>query len=64
MAETKTYTNLVIEKKDNSEIEIKAQIPEEIVLKYKDRAVKNLVKTLKLTVSAMDIFLKMFYSVR
>ena len=48
MAETKTYTNLVIEKKDNSEIEIKAQIPEEIVLKYKDRAVKKLGKNIKI----------------
>ena len=47
MTETKNYTNIEVEKKDNSEIEIKAQIPEEVVLKYKDSAVKKLGKNIK-----------------
>lgn len=45
---TKNYTNLELEKKDNSEIEIKAQIPEYVVSKYKERAVKNLSKNIKI----------------
>lgn len=47
MTTIKNYTNLEVEKKDNSEVEIKAQIPEEVVLKYKDRAVKKLGKNIK-----------------
>lgn len=48
MTDTKNYINLEVEKKDNSEIEIKAQIPQEIVLKYKDQAVKKLGKNIKI----------------
>ncbi len=47
MTETKNYTNLEVEKKDNSEVEIKAQIHEEVVSKYKDAAVKKLGKNIK-----------------
>jgi FKBP-type peptidyl-prolyl cis-trans isomerase (trigger factor) len=47
MTETKNYTNLEVDKKDNSEVEIKAQIPEEVVSKYKDNAVKKLGKNIK-----------------
>ena len=48
MTNTKNYTNLEVEKKDNSEVEIKAQIPEEVLLKYKDNAVKKLGKNIKI----------------
>lgn len=48
MDKIKNYTALEIKNLDNSEIEIKAQIPEEIVLKYKDRAVKKLGKNIKI----------------
>lgn len=48
MTETKNYTNLKIEKKDNSEVEIEAQIPVETLSKYKERAVKNLGKNIKI----------------
>jgi FKBP-type peptidyl-prolyl cis-trans isomerase (trigger factor) len=47
MTDTKNYTNLEIDKKNNSEIEIKAQIPEEVVSKYKEKAVKKLGKNIK-----------------
>ncbi|MBL7045166.1 MAG: hypothetical protein ISR98_01020 [Parcubacteria group bacterium] len=48
MTTIKTYTNLEIEKKDNSEVEIKAQIPQEIISKYKESAVKKLGKNIKI----------------
>lgn len=48
MAEIKNYTNLKIEKSGDSEIEIKAEIPEETILKYRDRAIKNLGKGLEI----------------
>lgn len=44
----KSVSNLTIEKLENSEIEIKAEIQEEIISKYKDRAVKKLAKTVKI----------------
>lgn len=44
----KNYTNLTIENKDHSEIEIKARISDETISKYKDRAVKNLGKGVKI----------------
>ena len=44
----KNYINLKIEKLENSEIEIKAEIPEETVSKYKDKAVKKLGKNIKI----------------
>lgn len=47
MAKIKNYTNLKIENLGNSEVEIKAEIPEEIISKYKDRAVKTLSKGVK-----------------
>ncbi|MFQ5661891.1 MAG: trigger factor [Candidatus Paceibacteria bacterium] len=48
MAETKNYTNLNIKTLESSEVEIKAEIPEEFVSKYKDRAVKALSKGIKI----------------
>ncbi|MDP6387990.1 MAG: trigger factor [Candidatus Pacebacteria bacterium] len=44
MAEIKNYTNLKIEKTGSSEIEIKAEIPEKIISKHKERAIGNLSK--------------------
>lgn len=44
----KNYTNITIENKDHSEIEIKARIPDEIISKYKDSAIKNLGKSVKI----------------
>src|SRR3989344_1595871 len=37
----KNYTNLAIEQKENSEIEIKAEISENIVSKYREQIIKN-----------------------
>lgn len=48
MTETKIYTNLQINKLDNSEIEIRAQISEKAILKYKERAIKQLSKNIKI----------------
>lgn len=42
------YTNLQINKLDNSEIEIQAQISEKTILKYKERAIKQLSKNIKI----------------
>lgn len=42
------YTNLQINKLDNSEIEIQAQISELSISKYKERAVKQLSKNIKI----------------
>jgi FKBP-type peptidyl-prolyl cis-trans isomerase (trigger factor) len=44
----RSVTNLEIKKLGNSEIEIKAQIPEEIVSKYKNQAIKKLGKNIKI----------------
>ena len=44
----KNYTNLVIEQKENSEIEIKAEIPENIVSKYREQIIKNFSKNIEL----------------
>ena len=44
----KNYTNLVIEQKKNSEIEIKAEIPENIVSKYREQIIKNFSKNIEL----------------
>src|SRR3989338_6441138 len=44
----KNYTNLVIEQKENSEIEIKAEIPENIVSKYREQIIKNFSKDIEL----------------
>lgn len=48
MSETKIYTNLQINKLDNSEIEIQAQISELSISKYKERAIKQLSKNIKI----------------
>jgi len=48
MIEIKNYTNLEIKTLENSEIEIKAEIPEKIISKYRDRAIKSLGKNVKI----------------
>ncbi|PIT96792.1 hypothetical protein COT82_01225 [Candidatus Campbellbacteria bacterium CG10_big_fil_rev_8_21_14_0_10_35_52] len=44
----KNYTNLAIEQKENSEIEIKAEIPENILSEYRERVIKDFSKDIEL----------------